>query len=73
MSHQGDAESYNIQPYTTPLVTTDDMGGATAMKYGIVRNNIYRICINSIDSKGSMELKIKVKKWDTFTHSWIYM
>ena len=73
MSHQGDAESYNIQPYTTPLVTTDAMGGATAMKYGIVRNNIYRICINSIDSKGSMELKIKVKKWDTFTHSWIYM
>lgn len=73
LSHQGDAESYDIQPYTTPLATVDAMGGITAMKYGMVRNNIYRVCINSIDSKGTLDLSIKVKKWDTFTHSWIYM
>ena len=73
LSHQRDAESYDIQPYTTPLATVDAMGGITAMKYGMVRNNIYRVCINSIDSKGTLELSIKVKKWDTFTHSWIYM
>lgn len=73
LRHQGDAESYDIQPYTTPLSSTDAMGGTTAMNFGIVRNNIYRVSINSIDKKGTLELKIKVKKWDTFTHSWIYM
>jgi len=73
LRHQGDAESYDIQPYTTPLATDATMGSTTAMKFGVVRNNIYRVSINSIDKKGTLELKIKVKKWDTFTHSWIYM
>lgn len=73
LRHQGDAESYDIQPYTTPLATDATMGSTTAMKFGVVRNNIYRVSINSIDKKGTLELSIKVKKWDTFTHSWIYM
>jgi len=73
LRHQGDAESYDIQPYTTPLATDATMGSTTAMKFGVVRNNIYRISINSIDKKGSLDLSIKVKKWDTFTHDWIYM
>ncbi len=73
LRHQGDAESYDIQPYTTPLGTDATMGTTTAMKFGVVRNNIYRVSINSIDKKGTLELSIKVKKWDTFTHSWIYM
>jgi len=73
LRHQGEGETYDIQPYTTPLSTTDAMGGTTAMNFGIVRNNIYRVSINSIDKKGTLELSIKVKKWDTFTHSWIYM
>lgn len=73
LRHQGDAESYDIQPYTTPLATDATMGTTTAMKFGVVRNNIYRVSINSIDKKGTLELSIKVKKWDTFTHSWIYM
>lgn len=73
LRHQGDAESYDIQPYTTPLATDATMGSTPAMKFGVVRNNIYRVSINSIDKKGTLELSIKVKKWDTFTHSWIYM
>jgi len=73
LCHQGDAATYDILPYTTPLGVDATMGSTTAMKYGVVRNNIYRICINNIDSKGSIELAIKVKKWDPFTHSWIYM
>jgi len=73
LRHQGEGETYDIQPYTTPLSSTDAMGGTTAMNFGIVRNNIYRVSINSIDKKGTLELSIKVKKWDTFTHSWIYM
>lgn len=73
LRHQGDAESYNILPYTTPLEKTETMGATPAMKYGVVRNNIYRISIKSIDKKGSMELSIKVKKWDPYIHDYIYM
>ena len=72
LRHQGEADSYDIMPYTTPLETTATLG-ANPMRFGIVRNNIYRVSINSIDKKGTLELAIKVKKWDTFTHSWIYM
>lgn len=72
LRHQGEAENYDIMPYTTPLETTATLG-ANPMRFGIVRNNIYRVSINSIDKKGTLELAIKVKKWDTFTHSWIYM
>ncbi len=73
LRHQGEAETYNIQPYTTALPADASMGTTTPMNFGIVRNNIYRVIINGIDKKGTLELKIKVKKWDTFTHSWIYM
>ena len=44
-----------------------------AMNFGIVRNNIYRISIDKITEESSIELKIKVKKWDKFTHEVIYM
>ena len=48
------------------------------MNFGVVRNNIYRISIEKItekkeDKDPEMKLQIKVKKWDTFTHSTIYM
>lgn len=73
LRHQGNAESYDVQPYTTPLGTDAVMGSTPAMAFGVVRNNIYRVNINSIDKKGSVELAIKVKKWDPFTHAFIYM
>ncbi len=72
LRHQGEANSYDIMPYTTPLETTATLG-ANPMRFGIVRNNIYRVWIGSIDQKGEMELKIKVKKWDPYTHDFIYM
>jgi hypothetical protein len=73
LRHQGEADSYDIMPYTTPLSATDVLGSSLAMKFGIVRNNIYRVWIGSINEKGEMELKIKVKKWDPYLHSFIYM
>lgn len=73
LRHQGEAESYDIQPYTTPLALNAAMGTTKAMNFGIVRNNIYRVSVNSIDSKGTLELKIKVKKWDPYIHEYIYM
>ena len=75
LRHQGEAETYDIQPYTTPLPNdaTAKMGTTKAMNFGIVRNNIYRVSINSIDKMSTMELSIKVKKWDPYIHDFIYM
>lgn len=70
LRHQGDSESYEIQ---TTNNTDELSSSATAMNMGIVRNNIYRVWIGGIDSKGSLDLHIKVKKWDKFTHATIYM
>lgn len=69
LSHQGDAETYDINPNTIPLETTDAMGGTTAMKYGIVRNNIYRVSIESISPlAGKLSLKVAVHDWREVTH-----
>jgi hypothetical protein len=69
LSHQGDAETYDINPNTIPLGTTDAMGGTTAMKYGIVRNNIYRVSIESISPlAGKLSLKVAVHDWREVTH-----
>ena len=73
LRHQGEDESYNILPYTTPLATDATMGTTTAMNFGVVRNNIYRVSINSIDKKSTMVLSVKVKKWDPYIHDYIYM
>jgi hypothetical protein len=69
LSHQGDAETYDITPSTIPFGTTDAMGGATAMKYGIVRNNIYRVSIESISPlAGRISLKVAVHDWRHVKH-----
>lgn len=51
---------------TTPAVTDP-------MAFSIVRNNIYRVTLVPPVKGGSPSLEIKVKVWDKFTHSWIYM
>jgi len=53
--------------------TINSLGSRPAMNYGVVRNNIYRVSIDRITEKGTMELSIKVKKWDHFIHDFIYM
>lgn len=69
LSHQGDAETYDINPNTIPLGTTDAMGGDTAMKYGIVRNNIYRVSIEGISPLGGwLSLKVAVHDWRHVEH-----
>ncbi|MCM1313396.1 MAG: hypothetical protein NC206_08490 [Bacteroides sp.] len=47
------------------------------MKYGVVRNNIYRICIENVemtdDEDTGVVISVKVKKWDVYKHDVINM
>ena len=48
----------------------------TAMNFGVVRNNIYRVSIDKITEEESgvkVKLLIKVKNWDVYKHDPIYM
>lgn len=54
------------------LKPDDDFGSDLPMNFGVVRNNIYRISIDRIESKGIL-MQIEVKKWDKFTHETIFM
>lgn len=80
LRHQGEKtndiyEIYKAEDFENEnaIVGDDD----TPMNFSVVRNNIYRISIDKITEKGNEPPKItwqiKVKKWDKFTHSTIYM
>jgi|GEM_PF-885012 len=81
LRHQGEGtESYKAWQWselgdtwtqaTYPGATTTPDG--TPMNFGIVRNNIYRVSVESITDEG-IKLLIKVKHWDRFEHTPIYM
>ena len=73
--HHGESdEAYNaLTAETIDDAKTTLCPQTPAMNYGIVRNNIYRISIDKITEDAAMQVTIKVKKWDTFRHSTIYM
>lgn len=74
LRHQGEDVSYEIQPSTIPLATDATMGTTTAMNFGIVRNNIYRVSIESITEKGSkIKIKIEEEKWRHVDNPDIYI
>ena len=59
----------------------DNADETSPMKYGIVRNNIYRVKVSKVnkqdpaipDGKALLDLNIKVKKWHVIKHSEIVM
>lgn len=56
--------------------TSGEVDTSQPMAYGVVRNNIYRVYINSIHSrKGDffIKLNVDVLPWQKYTHSGIYM
>ena len=73
LRHQGELAtgSYHAKQWAE-LSDTDTGSSSVPMNYGIVRNNIYRVDIAGVTEDG-IELHIKVKKWDKFTHEVIYM
>ena len=69
LRHQGDNDSYDILPHTTPLTTDEAMGTTTAMRFGVVRNNIYRVSIEGISRlAGRLSLKVAVHDWRHVKH-----
>ena len=72
LMHQSGTTTYT--PFKSDDVTVQTaVPTDTPMNYGVVRNNIYRVSISKINPDASLELKIKVKMWDKFTHEVIYM
>lgn len=45
----------------------------TAMNFGIVRNNIYRISVNQVTDGGLLQLRIAVHDWRNVEHPIIYI
>lgn len=76
LRHQGDQDIYQAHTNET-LNQTDLCLTSPAMNIGIVRNNIYRVSIEGFTPDDQHELYvkllIKVKKWDKFVHTPIYM
>jgi hypothetical protein len=73
LRHQGESDEPYQALQASELSTEATCGSETPMKYGIVRNNLYRVSVSGINSKTNLTIKIKVKKWDPFTHEVIYM
>ena len=77
LRHQGESTSASAYPAKSFAALSDTETGTVPMNFGIVRNNIYRVSIESIapetDETPTVTLDIKVKKWDLFTHAPIYM
>lgn len=76
LRHQGESTSGSTYQATELTATNleNDVAtcGSLPMNYGIVRNNIYRVDISGFSGEG-LDIRIKVKKWDLFTHEVIYM
>lgn len=75
--HQGESSGTYPAKKFADLDPSETCGSTMPMNYGIVRNNIYRISIQSITPDvvegPKVTLNIKVKMWDPFLHDIIYM
>ena len=75
LRHQGEnveGGSYQAKKLADISSDSQSCGDTKAMNFGIVRNNIYRVSIESM-TPDEIILHIKVKKWDKFVHTPIYM
>lgn len=77
LRHQGESTTGAYPIYSKDELNKTQTSG-TAMNFGIVRNNIYRVSIGRVTEKRehedpSVQMVIEVKRWDTFIHDVIYM
>lgn len=76
--HQGEQnnayDALNAAQLTAFDKSTTIGGSGTAMNFGIVRNNIYRVSIESISPEaGTIKIKIEEKHWRHVDHPVIYL
>lgn len=70
LRHQGEADSYDIYPSVSP---GSQSTAGTAMNIGIVRNNIYRVWIDGVETTGKLQLGLAVHDWRHVEHPSIYI
>ena len=74
--HQGESNQAYTAMKADELSTTatiTSLGSSTAMNYGIVRNNIYRVSIESITMGGWIKIAIEEKPWRHVYNPTIYL
>ena len=74
--HQGESNQAYTAMKADELSTTatiTSLGSSTAMNYGIVRNNIYRVSIESITMGGWIKIAIEEKPWRHVDNPTIYL
>lgn len=74
LRHQGETASANYRAYLWEDLPDAPATGAPAMNYGVVRNNIYRVAIESISATGGwLQLRMAVHDWRNVEHPSIYI
>jgi len=75
LRHQGEKEtgSYQAKQWTD-LIDTETGSSTVSMNHGIVRNNIYRVSIESFsDVDGTIKINIEEKHWRHVDNPTIYI
>ncbi len=74
LRHQGEKATGSYQAYEYDNLSAETTCGSTPMNFGIVRNNIYRVSIESIDPLGGLiELNFAVHDWRNVQHPVIFI
>ena len=72
MRHQGENATGHYDATRWNLLDPNATAGDLPMNFGVVRNNIYQVSINSV-SPQDIDILLKVKMWDPYLHAYIYM
>lgn len=74
MRHEGTSSSAYSAVQGADMSSTESVTSANCMEFGIVRNNIYRVYISSINAAdGTIKIKIEEKHWRHVDNPTIYI
>lgn len=74
LRHQGEQSTGSYRAYEYSDLSTTATVGSTPMNFSVVRNNIYRVSIESVNPlDGRLSLKLAVHDWRNVEHPTIYL
>ena len=75
LMHQNESTSTTYSPFlSNDASVTTAVPSSTAIHYGVVRNNIYRVSIDKVSAKGArIKIKIEEEKWRHVDNPIIYI